>query len=64
MSVVERCPCGNPATTRRIEHQGVEYTIGDPCEACAATNRQRLDLLTADSPSTEELFRRLQEPKS
>jgi hypothetical protein len=58
------CACGTPATTRRIVHQGVEYTITDPCEACAAINRQRLDLLTADNPSPDELMRRLLEPKS
>lgn len=58
------CPCGRPATTRRLNHEGVEYTITDPCEACAAANRQRLDLLTADDPTPAELIRRLLEPKS
>lgn len=64
MPTEARCPCGKPATIRQLEHRGVKYTITDPCEDCAATNRQRLALLTADNPSHEELTRRLLEPKS
>jgi len=58
------CACGKPGNRRRFEYKGREYFIDDPCDDCAATNRERLDLLTADNPSFEELERRLLEPKS
>jgi hypothetical protein len=63
-AVAPTCPCGNQATVRRFEYQGHEYAITDACDACAEANRQRLDLLTADNPTFEELSRRLLEPKS
>jgi hypothetical protein len=58
------CACGKPGTTRQLRHQGHEYTIDDPCDACASANRERLDLLTADNPSFAVLERRILEPKS
>lgn len=58
------CPCGRPGTTRRESYRGVPYEIHDPCDVCAKVNRERLDLLMADSPSLDVLAARLLEPKS
>jgi hypothetical protein len=59
-----KCGCGRPATSRWDVWNGVAYVIHDPCETCATANRQRLDLLLADSPSYELLAARLLGPKS
>lgn len=58
------CGCGQPGASRWEVWNGVAYVIHDPCEACATANRQRLDLLLADNPSTEVFFARLMGPKS